>query len=415
MTFLIALSGRLKALRGAAGAFRRWFSAGALALAIAGCGGGVNFGDLFPESGKSGQDAQAPSAPPAVGAGAPRVALLLPLSAGGGMGRIAKSMKKSAELAMIDAGDPGITLVVKDTAGTPEGARMAAQAAVGEGARLILGPLLAGSVSAVAPVAAERSVPVVAFSSRSSVAGRGVYLMSFLPEEEVDNVVRYAVRSGKRNIAALIPQSSYGNIVLRALHAAARRYKASIAAEERYVRTPSGIAAPAGRMAQRLASPSSKADALFFPEGPKLMRAAGEAMTRAGFAPGGTKLLGTGLWDSARINTTPLAIGGWYAGVEPRLVKYFSDHYAKSYGQKPPRLASLAYDATSLAIALGRGADGQTFSHEQIRNPEGFQGMNGLFRFRANGLIQRGLAILEVTATGPRVVAPAPSRFSGGY
>ena len=248
MTFLIAMHLWLKALIGASAAIRRWLTAGIMAVSLAGCGGGVDFGDLFSDTGQpqGGQNAQqqAPQ-PPEVGQGAPRVALLLPLSAAGGTGRIAKAMKKSAELAMIDAGNPGITLVVKDTTGTPAGARMAAQAALGEGARLILGPLLAGSVKAVAPEAAARNVPVIAFSSQASVAGNGVYLMSFLPGEEVDNVVRYAVRTGKRNIAALIPQSAYGNIAVRALYEAAKRHKASIVAEERYVATPSGIAAPA--------------------------------------------------------------------------------------------------------------------------------------------------------------------------
>jgi len=415
VTFLIVIYAWARALAGASRSIRRWLSAGFLAVSLAGCGGGVDFGELFSDTGQpSGrQEAQTQRQPqvPQVGQGAPRVALLLPLSAAGGMGRIARAMKKSAELAMIDAGNPGITLVVKDTSGTPAGARMAAQAAIGEGARLILGPLLAGSVKAVAPEAAARNVPVIAFSSQASVAGNGVYLMSFLPGSEVDNVVRYAVRAGKRNIAALIPQTAYGSIAARALYQAAKRYKASIIAEERYVATPSGITAPASRLAKKLASPTSKADALFFPGAPKMVKAASAPMTQAGFTPAAAQLLGTGLWDSAAIRTAPLAIGGWYAGVEPRLVKYFSDHYAQSYGAKPPRLASLAYDATSLAISLGKSS----FSAREIQNPEGFQGMNGLFRFRSNGLIQRGLAILQVTPSGPSVVSPAPSRFSSGY
>ena len=412
VSILSAIAKNLKTFAGRMARAHRVITASALGLALAGCGGGMNMGDLFSDSGAPArQQTQAPKAPPKVGGNAPRVALLLPLSAPGTMGRVARSMKKSAELAMIDAGRPGITLVVKDTSGTPSGARMAAQAAVEEGAKLILGPLLASSVKAARAPAASRGIPVVAFSSQSSVAGNGVYLMSFLPEEEVDNVVRYATSAGKRNIAAMLPQSAYGNVITRAFYAAAKRHHAAIVAEERYVRTKSGIRASAARMAQRLAAPASKADALFFPESPKLLKAAGAAMTAAGFTPARAKLLGTSLWDSAAIRTTPLAIGGWYAGVEPRLVNYFTSHFQQSYGSRPPRIASLAYDATSLAIALGRGA----FSRREIENPEGFQGMNGLFRFRSDGRIQRGLAILEVTPTGPRVAAAAPTRFAGGY
>jgi ABC-type branched-subunit amino acid transport system substrate-binding protein len=355
-------------------------------------------------------------AQPQVEQGSKKVALLLPLSAAGQTGRIAKAMKRAAELAMIDAGKPGIILVAKDTAGSPSGARQAARQAIDEGAKIILGPLLAGSVKAVAPEAQVGQVPVVAFSSQSAVAGDGVYLMSFLPDEEVANIVRYAVRSGKRNIAALIPQSSYGNTVGRALRSAVSRYGASIIARESYVRTPSGVAGPARRMAGRLANPTSRADVLFFPAGPRMMQAAAAVMAQSGFAPSAKiRLLGTGLWDTPAIRTTALAKGGWYAGVEPKRIKYFDRHFSKSYGQRPPRLASLAYDATSLAIALGRGANGVSFSHEQITNSEGFQGMNGLFRFNSSGLIQRGLAILEVSPLGPRVVSAAPTRFSGGF
>jgi hypothetical protein len=64
-----------------------------------------------------------------------------------------------------------------------------------------------------------------------------------------------------------------------------------------------------------------------------------------------------------------------------------------------------------LAIILSKGETGQRFSATSITNPEGFQGINGLFRFRENGIIERGLSVLEVTSSGVKVVAPAPSRF----
>ncbi len=381
-------------------------------LALAGCGGG-GFGDMFSDLGPGAQDAPqaeaqqpAPSAP-ATGS---KVALLLPLSAPGATGQLARAMKNAAEMAMIDAGRPDITLVVKNTSGNVAGARAAAEAALAEGAQLILGPLLANNVRAVGQRARERGVPVIAFSSRAEVAGNGVYLMSFLPASEVDNVVRHAVKTGKKRIAALIPGTEYGRVVRAALKQAAQRHGARIVAEETYVRTALGLQAPAQRLGGTLAS--GGADALFFPEGPKLLAAGGEALQAAGMRPERVQLLGTGLWDSPKIRTVRFAQGGWYAGVDPRLVSHFANRYKQTYGNTPPRLASLAYDATSLAIALKRLGG---FNHANITNREGFQGMNGLFRFRNNGLVERGLAILKVTPTGPQVVAPAPPRFSAGY
>ena len=377
-------------------------------LAMAGCAGnGLNdmFSGIGPGAEQSAQQGVQPT--PSPQAGDTKVALLLPLSAPGTTGALARAMKNAAEMAMVDAGKPDITLVVKNTSGTPSGARMAAQAALSEGARLILGPLLASSVRVVGEQARARGVPVIAFSSRAEVAGNGVYLMSFLPSSEVDNVVRHAARSGKKRIAALIPESDYGRVVARALKAAVKKYGASITAEEHYVRTALGVKAPAQRIASTILA--GNADALFLPEGPSLVAAAGRVMSAAGMTPQTAQLLGTGLWDTPKIRTVSFAHGGWYAGVDPRLVEHFAKRYRQTYGSTPPRLASLAYDATSLAIALKRYGG---FNDAAITNPEGFQGMNGLFRFRRNGLIERGLAILMVTPTGPQVVAAAPSRFT---
>ncbi len=123
-------------------------------------------------------------------------------------------------------------------------------------------------------------------------------------------------------------------------------------------------------------------------------------------------IVGTGLWDNPITPQTPIAVGGLYAGVAPNLVQQFDDKYKASYGTRPSRLASLAYDAVSLAGTLAREPPGQRFTQANITNPEGFQGMNGLFRFRENGLVERGLSILKVTTSGVEVQDPAPFRFT---
>ena len=140
-----------------------------------------------------------------------KIALLLPLSAPGETQNIARALQHAAEMALKDLGGGG--LIVKDTGGTPDMARVAAQAALDEGAGIILGPLLSTEVQAVSPVARARNVNVIAFSSVSSVASQGTFLMSFLPDEEVSNVVRYAAAKGYRNIALLYPASQYGTAI----------------------------------------------------------------------------------------------------------------------------------------------------------------------------------------------------------
>jgi len=370
-----------------------------LGLVLAACGSSTNMGSLFSDN------QQVPNIP----TGGSKVALLLPLSATSETQKVATALKQAAELALIDAGNPGITLITKDTGGTPAGAKAAAEEALNEGAELILGPLLSTEVQAVSPIARARSVNVVAFSSVSSVAGSGTYLLAFLPEEEVGWIVRYASSKGIRNIAALYPQTQYGQKVEQALVRSAGDSGATVAAVQRYPRQQSGISSAVQSLATAMSA--DRADALLLPEGGDILRALGSDLEQSGINPQSTKILGTGLWYDRATASIPIARGGWYAGVPPDMIGKFESRYANNYGGKPPAIASLAYDAVSLAVTLKKKGG---FSGAAITNSVGFQGQNGIFRFRQNGLVERGLAILEITESGPRVIVPAPKRFDSG-
>ncbi len=390
-------------------------------LLISACSsGGVSVGSLFsddkPEAGNTGQQAQgtSPFGAPATG-GPVKVAILLPLSAPGQTAAIAKALKNAAEAALLDSGSQSIQLITKDTSGNADGARTAVNAALNEGATLILGPLLSAEVQAISPIARQRNVPVIAFSSVAGVAGNGVYLMSFLPSEEVSNLVRYAATQGIRNIAAMVPQSAYGGTAEDALNKAAAANGARIVALDRYPRSAAGVASTSKAVAGKIANSTNEIQGLFLPEGGSMLANAGNGLSAAGVTSGKVRMLGTGLWDERSTSNVKLVSGGWYAGVSPALIARFSGRYEQAYGNTPPRLASLAYDAVSLAVIVTRNAPGGRVSAQDITNPEGFKGVNGLFRFRQNGLVERGLAILEVTPTGPREVSPAPDRFSASF
>jgi branched-chain amino acid transport system substrate-binding protein len=364
-------------------------------LLLAGCGGMSKVGDLFSD------DPASPQAPPVTNTS---IGLLLPLSAPGETQNIARALQQAAELAVKDTG--GGTLIIKDTGGTAEMARTAAQAALGEGAGIILGPLLSTEVQAVSPVARARNVNVIAFSSVSSVATQGTFLMSFLPDEEVSNVVRYAAAKGYRNISLLYPASQYGAAIEQALGRAVLSEGSTVVGSKSYPREAAAVVQPAASIA---ASVSGQGSALLLPEGGQMLRSVGQALSSNGVNPRATKILGTGLWDDGLTRSTPIALGGWYAGVAPQLVQAFEQKYVASYGVKPPRIASLAYDAVAFAVNLQKTGD---VSEVGIANPTGFQGSNGLFRFRENGLIERGLAILQMGPGGPDVIQQAPTSFS---
>lgn len=348
-----------------------------------------------------------PQAPGEIGSGGVRVGLILPLSAGGNAGTVALSMKNAAEMALAEFNSPNVQLLVKDDGGNSGGAQQAAQQALAEGAEIIVGPLFAHSVGSVGAVARQRGVPVIAFSTDATVAARGVYLLSFLPESDVDRMVEYAVAQGKRSFAAMLSEGAYGNVVEAAFKQAVARKGGRIVAAERYALDAARMQVPAKVVAQAARS----ADAVFIPEGPEVVPSVVQALTAAGMPR--RQLLGTGLWDDPRIFSDASLQGGWYAAPEGTGFRNFAARYRTRYGQDPVRTATLAYDAVALVAALVKTQGAQRFSDQSLTNPSGFAGIDGLFRFRSDGTNDRGLAVMRVTPGGGQVISPPPRAFGG--
>ena len=340
--------------------------------------------------------------PLAVGTGQVKVGLILPLSAAGNAGIAAQSMKNAAEMALAEFQAPNVQLLIKDDGGSPQGAQQVTQQALGEGAEIILGPLFAASVPAVAQLTRARSIPVIAFSTDSSVAGRGVYLLSFLPESDVNRIVDYSASIGKKSFAALLPDNAYGNVVEAAFKQAVGR-KGRIVAFEKYTADRAGAART---VAQSLGS----ADALFIADDGESVVAAADALTAAGANLRNIQLLGTGLWDNPRVFASPVLQGGLYAAPDPSGFIAFSGRYRAKYNADPVRTATLAYDAVALVAALSKqGA--QRFAPETLTSSSGFAGIDGLFRFRSDGTNERGLAVMKVAQGGGMPVAGSPKSF----
>jgi ABC-type branched-subunit amino acid transport system substrate-binding protein len=352
--------------------------------------------------------APGPAGPPqqseAVGNGQVKVGLLLPLSASGNAAVAGQSMKNAAEMALAEFQNPNIQLLIKDDGGNAQGAQQGTQQALGEGAEIILGPLFALSVPATAQLARGRGVSVIAFSTDSSVAGHGVYLLSFLPESDVNRIVEYSASIGKRSFAALLPDNAYGNVVEAAFKQAVGRKGGRIVAFEKYGADRAG---PARNVAAALGS----ADALFIADDGDSVVAAADALTAAGANLRNIQLLGTGLWDNPRVFASPALQGGLYAAPDPAGFRSFSARYRARYGSDPVRTATLAYDAVALVAALARTQGPQRFSADVLTNPSGFAGIDGLFRFRADGTNERGLAVMRVGSGGGVPVAGSPKSF----
>ncbi len=372
-----------------------------------------------------------------------RVGLLLPFTAPNEAAqKVASAMFDAAQLAAFDAGDNRFLLIPKDTKGRPDGAAAAARSALADGAEIILGPLFSESTAAAAPVARAADAPMIAFSSDLKVAGDGVYLLSFPPELEIQRVTDFAMQQEITRFGLLAPLSEYGSRVSGAFAQEVFSRGGVIVHEERYQQEPELMLEPAKRLARyseqivplelrhefegdRSAvdpSPDEKTgytegyQAVLMPEQGTLLRALAPLLPYYNVDITRVKLLGVSAWNNPRLTREPALRGGWFAAPDPAITRNFEDRYASAFGAPPPRLASLAYDATLLSARLGATQRRRSrFSVNAITDPNGYFGADGLFRLNRDGSVERGLAILEIQPGGIQVVDPAPQSFAAGF
>ena len=243
---------------------------------------------------------------------------------------------------------------------------------------------------------------MIAFSTDASVAAPGVYLLSFLIETYVDRIVQYSVSSGKKSFAIMAPQNDYGNVATDRFQQTAAGVNAQIVVTARY---------SAGQMAtaaQQVAAVQGQVDALFIPEQADAMQAVANALSSNSVK---TQLLGTGVWNDARVLKIPQMQGAWFSAPDNSGFNAFAQRYKAKFNSEPARLATLSYDAATLAAALARNGGPDPYNERALTNVSGFSGADGVFRFRPDGTNERGLAVMRVAAGGGQPVAGSPKSF----
>ena len=385
--------------------------------------------------------AQFPSDQVAATAGVP-VAILLPLS--GPRGELGKAMLDAAQLAVFEVASQNFVLLPYDTRGTPEGAEEAAARAMGRGAKLVLGPLLADSVETVAAQTRISDINVVAFSNSKRVAGNGVYILGFAPDQQVDAIVDYAASQGFSSYGVLAPSNGYGEVVVDALYKATERRGAVVTKTGYYDPAASDFSEAARALTnydlrreellQQMAALEGKTDevsmqalaklevldtigdppfdAVLLPDAGQNLRTLAALMNFYDVEQPTVRFLGLRAWDDTPEVAAERALqGAWFAAPPVEERKKFEIRFRAAFNYTPPRLASLAYDATALAALLAQSPRATDFSASALTDPNGFRGVDGIFRLTADGSVERAYAIHEVTVDGFRTIQPAQTSF----
>ncbi|HEX8057094.1 MAG TPA: penicillin-binding protein activator [Novosphingobium sp.] len=330
-----------------------------------------------------------------------RVALLVPLA--GPNGAVGQSIANAATMALLDTNAQNLRITTYDTSA---GVASVTAQAIADGNKLILGPLISGDIPAVTATARASRVPVISFSNDESAAGRDVFIMGNLPSASIERTVDYAKSRGITRFAALVPSGEYGERASTAIFASVRAAGGSVAATETYDRSNTSVVSAARRLKTK-----GGFDAVFIADGGRFASQAASQLK----SPGSTtpRLLGTELWSGeAVVATTPALRGAWFSAVSDARFRKFSDSYKARFGAQPYRIATLGYDAVLLTLRIARDwRTGTQLPIARLTDSGGFVGLDGAFRFRANGVIERALEVREVQAAGVVPVSPAPARF----
>ena len=331
-----------------------------------------------------------------------QVAVLVPLS--GPNAGVGRSLLNAANLALLDTGSRDVRITAFDTA---NGAAAAANLAISGGSRLILGPLLAEEVQAAAPIARRAGVPVIAFSNDVSVAGDGVYIMGLEPGQAIDRVVAHARSQGVQRFAGLAPEGLYGRRAGQALIEAVEDAGGRMVALQTYPRRAGALTAAIGRL-----NSQSGYDAVLIADTADLARQAAPIIRRG--PSGQAKILGTELWNTeSNLGAQAALRGAWFAAPSDARFNQLRARYRARYDASPYRLASLGYDAVLLAVRMANGGwrVGRPFPASELRQSDGFTGVDGAFRFGRDNVVDRALEVKQVTVSGVTTVSPAPANF----
>ncbi len=378
----------------------------ATAVALAGCQTVVPRGPVVPVD-RPAATRPVPMQQPKVDAGIPqdvarqRVALLVPLT--GGNAGVGLSIANATQLAVLDTKNDRIRITNYDT---NLGAANAASRAISDGNTLILGPLLAEDVRAVAPIARSAGVPLISFSNDTSVAGNGTYLLGYAPIQSIERVVGYARSRGLNSFAGLVPNGLYGERASTALLRAVESAGGKVVTLQTYDRTPGAITAAITRMAK-----NAPYDAVLIPDSAGTAAVAVPIIRKNG--GGATQVLGTDLWNTeSSITSQPALNGAWFASVSDNLYRQYAVKYRARFGLAPYRLSSLGYDAVLLTVRIMRNWPiGAPFPQDRLDDRGGFAGIDGAFRFGRDGVAERALEVQEIRPGATSPVSPAPTGF----
>jgi ABC-type branched-subunit amino acid transport system substrate-binding protein len=319
-----------------------------------------------------------------------KVALIIPIS--GNDAKVGKNIFDAAQQALFDLKANNMQVIPIDSS---QPTALALKQLEEEKPEIILGPVFAKDVEKFYPYAHKHNLCMISFSNDRNLANREcLMIMGVMPEAALNKIIEFANSRGFSDIRTLLPQNNYGQTIGKHLSHTKNYYYWS---QDSIVKKSD--------IANAIDKPGNNTALVISEGGKALANIAAEVQEKQG----AIKLLGGNLWEDEKAFSNPALKGAWFASLPNEKKQIFELKFAKNFGYKPLKIASLGYDSIALVSALiNSKAD---FSKAALTDPTGFMGITGAFRFKSDGSNERLLSVYEINNNVAVEIAKAATNF----
>jgi branched-chain amino acid transport system substrate-binding protein len=344
------------------------------------------------------------------GADSRAIGAVLPLT--GKTSRIGRLFLRGLFFAAEGAAKPGeaspYRLVIRDSGSTPEGAKAATEElAKLENVIAIIGPSDADEASAAAKAAQASNTPMISMSLSPNVTNQGdmIFWASVDNDLEARSLARYAAENKLTKVAILAPETAYGKSMAEAFAQEATDKGAKVVANVSYAEGATSWAK------QIKTIKDAKPQAIFIPEGAKVLGAIAPALAASGLwsvAPGKKPPKGAGyqlLAPSPAISDKLLSDAGTtiegalfatvFFSQDPK-TKSFSVDFSNREKEPPTMFDAISYEAFLFVKgALQTGATSRGALRDTLQTGS-FDGLSGSVAFGEDHRADRTLTMVRV-------------------
>lgn len=398
-----------------------------------------------------------------------RVGVLLPLS--GNYESVGKELKNAATMAMFNMKLEKMILQFYDSKGTASGAKEATEKANEDGVDVIIGPLFAEEVISSKKVS---NVPIISFTTDQEVLSGDTFSIGFLLEQQIKRIVEYAISKGYETFGVIVPDNDTGNFISNKIENYANQFGGEVVSIKKYKNKKEDLMNSVKEISNyderrkeyKEYKNAAKARLNYLLELKELENSSeylyaydstqysstdeeveflektledlekvstitdpnyesifvygddindvimiGSSLMYYDVNPDRVKFIGTSQLENNKVFNERAFRLAWYPSVSTKYSGEFTKAYKEYYGKTPNKISSLAYDAVALIGTLSKYGE---VNKTSILNPNGWTGINGIFRFKRDGSSERNMDVKEILGGATiktKIISPAALSF----